>query len=118
MKSGCCKNVLNGNIYDFRMYFYSYPKNSYIKNSDEKDISNPLLLPGEFHEDEALGEKAERIIQQKKKDDARNSEKIRDDNQKKSYPPIIANNAFIERYCISPQKANATVYLLTSFGKG
>lgn len=47
---------------DFRMYFYSFPKGSYIKNSDEKDISNLLLLPGEFSEDSELDGKINRIL--------------------------------------------------------
>lgn len=31
--------------FDYRMYFYSFPKGSYIKNIDEKDICNYLEYP-------------------------------------------------------------------------
>ena len=42
--------LANGDIdVDFRMYFYSFPKGSYIMNSDERRISNALLY-GDFEE--------------------------------------------------------------------
>lgn len=54
---------------DFRMYFYSYPKGSYVKDTDEKYISNLIELPEASKKIENLdkiiermGEKADRTI--------------------------------------------------------
>lgn len=33
---------------DYRMYFYSFPKGSYIKNADEKDICNYIEYPNDY----------------------------------------------------------------------
>ena len=56
-KNDISKMLESGNISDdFRMYFYSFPKNSYIKNSDERDICNLLLLPNDYPYDEELEE--------------------------------------------------------------
>ena len=41
--------LFNGLIADdYRMYFYNYPKGSYIKSSDEKDITNAILYPDKY----------------------------------------------------------------------
>lgn len=47
---------------DFRMYFYSFPKKSYIKNSDERDIYNLLVWPKEYAFDEELDNKVNRLV--------------------------------------------------------
>ena len=47
---------------DFRMYFYSYPKNSHIKTSDEKYICNLLQLPYSTIDDEKLSECANNVF--------------------------------------------------------
>lgn len=47
---------------DFRMYFYSYPKNSHIKTSDEKYICNLLQLPYSSVDDEKLSECANHVF--------------------------------------------------------
>lgn len=54
---------------DYRMYFYSYPKGSYVKDTDEKMISNLLELPysnqiyGNLNEIiSRMGEKADKTI--------------------------------------------------------
>ncbi|MDR2406643.1 MAG: hypothetical protein LBE13_00795 [Bacteroidales bacterium] len=51
---------------DFLMYFYSYPKNSYIKNIDEKEISDYILHhTNDYKADKALNEKLKRVIEEK-----------------------------------------------------
>jgi hypothetical protein len=56
--------IFDGDIdEDFMMYFYNYPKNSYIKSIDEKDIVDYILLPSEkYKEDINLSEKIDRVI--------------------------------------------------------
>lgn len=34
--------------YDYRMYFYTYPKNSYIKTTEERRLCDMLLVPSRF----------------------------------------------------------------------
>jgi hypothetical protein len=51
---------------DFLMYFYSYPKNSYIKNINEKEISDYILHPtNNYKSDKELNEKLKRVIEEK-----------------------------------------------------
>jgi hypothetical protein len=51
---------------DFLMYFYSYPKNSYIKTIDEKEISDYILHPtNDYKSDESINEKLKRVIDEK-----------------------------------------------------
>jgi hypothetical protein len=52
---------------DFMMYFYNHPTSSYIKNLDEKEISDYILHPAEnFKEDAKLEERIIRVINDKK----------------------------------------------------
>jgi len=51
---------------DFRMYFYSYPKGSYIKTSDENDVFRLIRYPYENTSDEYLDEKVGRILEKYK----------------------------------------------------
>ncbi len=47
---------------DYRMYLYSFPKGSYIKNIDEKDVCNCLEFPNDYSYDEDdLNDKIRRI---------------------------------------------------------
>jgi hypothetical protein len=50
---------------DLMMYFYNYPKNSYIKNIDEKDIVDYIHASKEYKKDIQLPEKINRVITQK-----------------------------------------------------
>lgn len=95
---------------DFRMYFYSYPKGSYIKTSDEKDIFNLLLLPLENKEDEKLDEKVERILD-KYENNQKNRKNIIKDcisqisldinaEIKDTYPLIVLKNYYIFKQAI------------------
>jgi len=95
---------------DFRMYFYSFPKGSYIKNSDEKDISNLLLLPGEFPEDGELNEKIDRILKQENKGTAI-LEIIKDIGSNADieiFPSIVIKNEFLldGAFSFNQHKAN------------
>jgi hypothetical protein len=48
------------------MYFYSYPKNSYIKNITEKEISDYILHPtNDYKTDKDINEKLKRVIEEK-----------------------------------------------------
>ena len=81
---------------DFRMYFYSYPKESYIKNADERDVLNLLLYPNEYSSDEKLNEKMERINGAGKTNTIQDALKRLCDEEK-SFPSIILQNESLFR---------------------
>ena len=59
------KMIFNGQIdTDYRMYFYTFPKSSYIKNIDEKEVCNYLELPQEYDVFPEIEEKMGRIVGQ------------------------------------------------------
>lgn len=105
LKNDLVKMMLNGEIdNDFRMYFYSYPKGSYIKTSAEKDISNLLLLPSAFPSDDALNEKINEIVStNKEKSIISLLQKISIDSQLDSYPAIILYDKYLFEHAI-PKK--------------
>lgn len=119
MKSDIVKMLLTGDISDdFRMYFYSFPRGSYIKNGDERDLTNLLLLPNEYSVDDKLAEKIDRIIEMgKEKTVVELLTQIANDAQKGIFPAIILNSEFLFKnaYTINPSKVEATVYLLASW---
>jgi hypothetical protein len=48
------------------MYFYSYPKNSYIKNITEKEISDYILHPtNDYKADKDINEKLKQVVEEK-----------------------------------------------------
>lgn len=105
---------------DFRIYFYSFPKNSYIKNSDERDICNLLLLPDEYSGDKDLSEKISRII----KDNKDNTilevlTQISNDNDTPYFPEIIFYNKYLftRSYIINSQKTIESAYHFASWNK-
>lgn len=52
---------------DYRMYFYSFPKGSYIKNADEKDICNCIEYPNDYqYEHLEVIRKVDRLREQKR----------------------------------------------------
>lgn len=52
---------------DYRMYFYSFPKGSYIKDLDEKDVCNYLEFPKDYpYERSELNEKIKRLDEKEK----------------------------------------------------
>lgn len=78
---------------DFKMYFYSFPKGSYIKNIDEKQLCNYIELPDENeYTVEELEGQVERIYKS-------NKEKTLNDSIKKVYrrgqlfPKVIFENS-------------------------
>lgn len=119
MKSDIVKMLLNGDISDdFRMYFYSFPKGSYIKNGDERDISNLLLLPNDYPSDDKLEEKIERIIAEKKEGSITSIlARISNSTQQNCYPSIIVQNEFLfqSAYAINSSKVETTIYSLASW---
>lgn len=98
--------ILSGEIDDdFRMYFYSYPKESYIKTSDEKDVIRLLLYPFDNNEDILLDEKIYRILEKYNKNEQHknviveafervNREIIQGMNSI-NFPPIILQNEYL-----------------------
>jgi hypothetical protein len=58
------KMIFEGDIdEDFMMYFYNHPKNSYIKNIDEKEIADYILHPdNKYKNDEQVLEKINRVL--------------------------------------------------------
>lgn len=59
-----CEGIIDT---DYRMYFYSFPKSSYIKDLDEKDICNYLEFPKDYpYEKSQLDEKIQRICEKEK----------------------------------------------------
>ena len=119
MKSDIVKMLLAGDISDdFRMYFYSFPRGSYIKNSDERDISRLLLLPNDCPADDKLDEKIGRIIEfGKEKTVTDILIQISNNTQQDSYAPIIVQNEFMFKsaYAINSQKVEVTVHALASW---
>lgn len=52
---------------DYRMYFYSFPKGSYIKNADEKDICNYIEYPNDYqYEYSEICAKMDRLKEQER----------------------------------------------------
>lgn len=48
---------------DFRMYFYTYPKGSHIKTTDERTLCNYILFPNSFNNYENLDEAVKRAFE-------------------------------------------------------
>ncbi len=119
IKTDIVKMLLAGDISDdFRMYFYSFPRGSYIKNGDERDISNLLLLPSDYPTDDNLEEKMSRLIESGKVKTVTDIlTQISNDTQLVLYPSIVVQNEFIFKsaYEINPPKAEATVRILASW---
>lgn len=86
-----CKLILD-NVFDddFRMYFYTYPDNSYIKTVDEKDVCNLIKLPTVFDDVTNLEEKVERIFENKPNSIVIST--IRNLNKDDPYPTVLILN--------------------------
>lgn len=76
---------------DFRMYFYSFPKGSYIKDIDEKDLCNYLELPYEYKYDaNTLDEKIDRVIAKNRFITIKNMiQELGEDSEISRYPKVI-----------------------------
>lgn len=79
---------------DFRMYFYSFPKHSYIKNGDERDIYNLLMRPKEYPDDADLDEKVERLVSSKKTN-VIDKALVDIADRDKNFPKIILKNKYL-----------------------
>lgn len=86
-----CKLVLD-NVFDddFRMYFYTYPDNSYIKTVDEKDVCNLIKLPTVFDDATNLEEKVNRIFENKPNSIVIST--IKNLNKDDPYPTVLILN--------------------------
>lgn len=85
-------NLVLDNILDddFRMYFYTYPDNSYVKTVDEKDVCNLIKLPTVFNNFEHLDEKVERIF--KNRPNSIVVDTINNINTEETYPLVLLLN--------------------------
>lgn len=119
MKKDIIKMIENGDISDdFRMYFYSFPKNSYIKNADERDITNLLLLPNEYAEDDELNNKVKKIISfDKTSSIIELLYRISNDHDIKYFPKIIFDDEFLftKSYEINSLKVLNAMYHFASW---
>lgn len=101
-----CKLVLD-NVFDddFRMYFYTYPDNSYIKTVDEKDVCNLIKLPTIFDNVENLDEMVDRIFSSKPKSIVIDT--IRNLNESEPYPIVLILNRTLFEYAVkfNPEKS-------------
>lgn len=113
------KMFFDGDISDnFRIYFYSFPKNSYIKNADEKDVSNLLLNPYKFMDYSRLEEKINHIILNKTEDLITDDlKKISDEDDIKMFPKVIFENSYLlsKSYEVNPHKVFASIRFFASW---
>lgn len=119
MKKDIVKMLELGDISDdFRMYFYSFPKNSYIKNADERDIANLLLLPNEYTQDDELDNKIAKIkLLDKTSTIVDTLIRISNDSEISYFPKIIFDNEFLfsKSYEINSKKVLNAIYHFASW---
>ncbi len=91
---------------DFKMYFYSFPKGSYIKNIDEKQVCNNIELPNDNeYKVEELNDQVERIYADGKKNTLKESiEKVCERGQ--LFPKIIFENRKLFELTLQIDKEN------------
>ena len=79
---------------DYRMYFYSFPKGSYIKNADEKDICNYIEYPNDYeYEYMELNEKMQRLVMSRRLDMVKESiVRIANSQITRKYPQVVYEN--------------------------
>ncbi len=90
---------------DFRMYFYTYPKGSPIKTTDERELCNYLLFPNIYKNHENLDDVVSRVL--------KNDENSIIENTLKSlekFPVVILENTalFVFATKISIEKSFST----------
>ena len=89
---------------DYRMYLYSFPKGSYIKNIDEKDICNCLEFPNDYsYNKDDLNDKIGRIQLFEKMDSIYGVvDRIANTEEIKEFPKsIFENEQLFRRACES-----------------
>lgn len=122
MQGDLVKMLLAGDISDdFRMYFYSFPKGSYIKNGDERDLTNLLLLPSDYPDDEKLAEKVERIVKEREgKTIADLMQQISEDPHTDKFPKIVLKNRelFLLACFVNPRKMENCLCAFASWSEG
>ena len=86
---------------DFRMYFYTYPKGSPIKTTDEREICNYLLFPNMYKNHENLDDVIARAFKSSTNSIIENTLKSLE-----RFPPVILKNEtlFITANRVSPDK--------------
>lgn len=83
-----CEMIISGLFNDdFRMYFYTYPKESPIKTTDENILYNYLLFPNSFSNHDELDEVVERVFESGK-----NSIIEKAINSLESFPSVLIEN--------------------------
>ena len=72
---------------DFRMYFYTYPKGSHIKTTDERTLCNYILFPNSFSNYENLDEAVKRAFEPGENLIVKQTIKSLED-----FPPVLIEN--------------------------
>lgn len=92
------KMLLAGEISDdFRMYFYSFPRESYIKNNDERNIVNYLLYPQNVvYEKNQINQLMDRLEKDDKLAVVLDSlNRISDNLNTLCYPAVVLENKYL-----------------------
>ena len=87
---------------DFRMYFYTYPKGSPIKTTDERELCNYILFPNIYKTHENLDEVVSNVFKDGKNTIIENTLKSLE-----KYPPVILENTvlFVAATKVSVEKS-------------
>ncbi len=87
---------------DFRMYFYTYPKGSPIKTTDERELCNHLLFPNIHRNHDNLDEVVNKVF---KEGENRIIEKTLKSLEK--FPPVILKNTTLFATAVEVSVAKA-----------
>lgn len=100
---------------DFRMYFYSYPKESLILNTDEKDVKKLILIPTRNSDYSGLSEKVANI--EKKYELSSDNlivDCIKNIPEKAPYPYVLLIDNILFNYALSINAEKTLMALATA----
>ena len=81
---------------DFRMYFYTYPKNSHIKTTEERELCDMLLYPNQKSDFSELDENVQRAYNNEKNDIIKETLKSLD-----TYSKVVIMNDILFKQAVS-----------------
>ena len=102
-----CEMIRSGDFNDdYRMYFYTYPKGSHIKTTDERTLCDYILLPNSHSQHDKLDELVSRVFRDGKNDII--EETI--ESLEESYPTVLLEDdtLFVVAANISFEKTFST----------
>lgn len=106
---------------DYRMYFYSFPKGSYIKNVDEKDVCNYLEYPKDYsYEVNEVNEKISRLEKSDRLEKIHETlKRIAVSKDDLYYPKVILENEYLFKVAFKEnyEKCLETLKLLINWGE-